>query len=299
MLNYLTAAGTFAGIYALIALGLNIIWGMTGMVNLGVIGYYAFGAYASAILSLELGIPVPLSALIAVLITAGVGAATTLGVVRVKDDYLAIVTLGFAETVRLVAENEVWLTNGTDGLAQIPQPGLDVLGPAFGYCYFAFVLLTVCAALFLLERLRGAPFGRVLRAIRDDAPVVAAAGKNVVQFQMVALAIGAGLMGLSGAIYAHYIGFVSPDTFGTQRLIYIFFAISLGGKGNNFGVVLGTFLLVLFDESARFAISSLPGLSAVQIGAGRQFIIGVCFLLVLRFRPRGVLPEARPAYGPE
>ena len=123
MENYLLAMAVFAGLYALMALGLNVIWGLAGMVNLGLAGFFAVGAYASALLTVRLGWPVPLGWAAAALGAAAVGIVVALVTARLRGDYLAIVTLGFAEVVRLLASNEIWLTGGTDGISGVPGPG--------------------------------------------------------------------------------------------------------------------------------------------------------------------------------
>jgi branched-chain amino acid transport system permease protein len=297
MASYLAAVGTFCSIYALLALGLSLMWGMAGMTNLGIMGYYALGGYASALISLKLGWPIPLGMAAGVALATLVGAATCIGVVRVRDDYLAIVTLGFAEIIRLIAENETWLTNGTDGLPQVPQLLGGVFGRDYPFFYLALCITALTGGLLLAERLRGSPFGRVLRAIRDDPAVALAGGKNVLAFQVRSLALGAALMGLAGALYAHYTSYVSPYMFDPERLIYVFFAVILGGRGNNYGAVLGTVLVVGLDEVTRFVVAEMHGLGGSDTGAIRQIIIGVCFLLILRLRPGGVLAEPRLKAG--
>src|SRR6202035_1511626 len=129
MENYLISMAVSAGIYALMALGLNVIWGMAGMVNLGLVGFFAVGAYVSALLTLKLGLPIAVGMLAGAIAASLVGVAVTLVTVRLRGDYMAIVTLGFAETIRIVASNEIWLTNGTDGLSGIPGPLRTELSP--------------------------------------------------------------------------------------------------------------------------------------------------------------------------
>ena len=127
MENYLVAMAVSAGIFALMALGLNVIWGMAGLINLGLVGFFAVGAYVSALLTIKLQVPIAVGILAGTGVAAAVGAIVALVTVRLKGDYLAIVTLGFAETVRIVASNEIWLTNGTDGLSGIARPfGADL-----------------------------------------------------------------------------------------------------------------------------------------------------------------------------
>jgi len=294
MTAYLLAMATFAAIYALLALALNLMWGIAGMVNLGLVGFYAIGAYASALLTTRLGLPVALGLAAAAAGTSAVAALTTLGVTRLREDYLAIVTLGFAEVVRIIAENEIWLTRGTDGISGIPQPLKAALGTGFNAGYLLFCLGILAAVLFVVERLRASPFGRVLRAIREDQQIAAFAGKNVLAFKVKAFAIGAAIAGLAGALYGHYTSYISPEIFVPLVTIYTFLALAAGGVGNNWGAVLGAVIVVFFVESTRFLIGSVPWLLPVQLAALREFLVGLGLLLILIMRPRGIFPEPLP-----
>jgi branched-chain amino acid transport system permease protein len=294
MINYLIAMATFGAIYAILALALNVMWGMAGMVNLGIVGFYALGAYISALLTVKAHAPIALGFAAAVAGTALVAALVTLGIARLRDDYLAIVTLGFAEVVRIVAENEIWLTRGTDGISGIPQPLKSTLGSDFNIVYLAFCLVSLGVALFVVERVRRSPFGRVLRAIREDAQVAAFAGKDVLGFKVKAFATGGALAGLAGALYAHYASYIVPEIYVPLLTIYIFLALTAGGIGNNLGAVMGAFVVVFCLESTRFLIGVIPFLSAEQLAALREFLVGLGLLLVLFFRPRGLMPEPLP-----
>ena len=294
MTSYLISMATFGAIYAVLALALNVMWGMTGMVNLGLVGFYAVGSYLTALATVRLGLPVAVGFAAAMIGTAAVAALTTLGLTRLRDDYLAIVTLGFAEVVRILAENMIWLTRGTDGISGIPTPLKSILGADFNSAYLVFALVVLAVAFVVLERLRRAPFGRVLRAIREDAQVAAFAGKNVLVFKLKAFAIGGALAGLAGALYAHYTSYIVPEIYVPLLTIYIFLALSAGGLGNNWGAVLGAFVVVFFLESTRFLIAIVPWVGAERLAATREFLIGLSLLLVLRLRPRGLLPEPVP-----
>lgn len=296
MLTYIVVVLTFGSIYALLALGLNLMWGMTGMVNLGILGYYAIGGYVSALLTVKLGFPIAAGVVIGTLAATLLGAATCVGIVKLRDDYLAIATLGFAQVMSLIAQNEIWLTNGTDGIGQIPRFAWNLQGDAFNIAYLALCLVVLAVVFLGMERLRRSPFGRTLRAIRDDAMVASTAGKHVFGFQMKALALGGGIMGLAGALYAHYIGFISPEIFQPQLLIYIFLSLILGGRGNNWGAVVGALFVILIVEGTRFVAQLAPSLSAVQVGALRQIIIGAGFILVLQKRPHGLFREPLRRY---
>jgi len=292
MANYLVSLLTYAGLYALLALALNLVWGLGGMINLGLVGFYAVGAYASALLTLKLGLPIAVGVAASFVFAALLGAVVALATVRLRGDYLAIVTLGFSEVVRIVASNEIWLTNGTDGLSGIAGPGRGQVSPeAFNLIYLGLVVVVAAIAVLLLERLRGAPFGRVLRAIRDDDQVAAVAGKPVRAFKVKAFAVSAGILGIAGALYGHYTSYIAPDAFQPLLTIYVVLALVAGGRGNNYGAVLGAALVVFFTESTRFLAAALPGLKAVQVASLREMVISIGLLAILRFRPTGLLPE--------
>jgi len=295
MENYLIAMAVSAGIYALMALGVNVIWGLAGMVNLGLVGFFAVGAYASALLTLKLGLPIAAGMAAGALVSALVGVLVALVTVRLRGDYLAIVTLGFAESIRIVASNTIWLTNGTDGISGIAGPWRGSLSPeAFNLLYLAVVVTIVAAAFVLAERLRASPFGRVLRAIRDDEQVAAVAGKHVALFKVKAFAIGAGALGLAGALYAHYTSYIAPDIFVPLFTLYIKLALLTGGLGNNRGAVIGAVAIVFLLESTRFVIPLVPGVSAVQGAAVRELMIAALLIVMLRYKPTGLVPERLP-----
>lgn len=292
MLNYLISMAVSAGLYALMALGLNVIWGMAGMVNLGLVGFFAVGAYVSALLTLKLGLPIALGMAAGAVAAALVGIAVALVTARLRGDYMAIVTLGFAETIRVIASNEIWLTNGTDGISGIPGPLRAELSPeGFNLLYLCIVCGAVIVAFVIAERLCHSPFGRVLRAIRDDEQVASVAGKYVMAFKIKAFAIGSAALGLAGALYGHYTSFIAPDIFVPLLTLYIKLSLLAGGLGNSRGAVIGAVVVVFFLESTRFVIPLIPGLSPVQGAALREFLISASLIVVLRFRPGGLVPE--------
>jgi len=295
MLSYVLATLTFAGLYALLALGLNVIWGMAGMINLGMAGFFALGAYASALATTALGLPIWAGVVLAITLAATCGGALSRLTLTLRGDYLAIVTLGFGELVRLVAANEIWLTNGSDGIPGIPGPMRGEITPTqFNALSCALVLGSVAIVWFLTERIRRAPYGRVLRAIRDDEVAVAVAGKPVRRFKVEAFAFGAGILGLAGAAYAHFNSYVAPDIFRPLLTIYIFLALTAGGTGNTAGAVLGAFLVMFILEGSRFVEPLIPHLSGAQGAALREILIGAALILVMRMRPQGVLAERPP-----
>jgi len=290
MFSYLIFTLTLCGIYALLALSLNLVWGGVGLVNLGLAGFFAVGAYTSALVT-GAGTPVLIGWGAALLVGAAVGLVVTFATVRLRDDYLAIVTLGFAEVIRLVALNERWLTNGSDGISGIRAPlKAELGGQGFELFYLATVTLIVLLTLALLQRLDRSPFGRAMKAIREDQQLAAFAGKNVLRFKLQAAAIAA----LAGALYAHFQSYVSPDHFEPLITIYIFLAVTAGGVGRTSGAVLGAYLVVIFLEATRFVTQWLPGLQAVQLASLREILVGAALILVLHLRPQGMLPERIP-----
>jgi branched-chain amino acid transport system permease protein len=288
---YLTAMAVSAGIYALLALGVNLTWGMAGMVNLGLAGFFAVGGYATALLT-KAGVAIPLGIASGAIAAAVTGAGVALLTARLRADYLAIVTLGFSESVRIAAANEIWLTNGSDGIAGIPGPWRGMVSPQqFNLLFLGIVVVVLIAAYTLLERLGQSPFGRVLRAIRDDEDVAAVAGKHVLAFKVKAFAIGAAVLGLAGALYAHETSYIAPDIFAPLLTLNIILALVAGGIGNNTGAVLGAVLIVVLLEGTRFAAPFLPFLAPAQIAAVRELLVSVLLLVVLRILPAGIIPE--------
>jgi branched-chain amino acid transport system permease protein len=220
------------------------------------------------------------------------GAGVALLTARLRADYLAIVTLGFSESVRIAAANEIWLTNGSDGIAGIPGPWRGMVSPQqFNLLFLGIVVVVLIAAYTLLERLGQSPFGRVLRAIRDDEDVAAVAGKHVLAFKVKAFAIGAAVLGLAGALYAHQTSYIAPDIFAPLLTLNIILALVAGGIGNNTGAVLGAVLIVVLLEGTRFAAPFLPFLAPAQIAAVRELLVSVLLLVVLRILPAGIIPE--------
>jgi branched-chain amino acid transport system permease protein len=299
MLGYLVGTLISGGIYAVLALSLNLAWGGAGMVNLGLAGFFAVGAYASAIATAA-GAPFPVGLLAALAAGVVAGVVVTFATLRLRDDYLAIVTLGFGEVIRLVALNERWLTNGADGLSGIRAPLKPVLGlQGFGLFYLGLVAAVVLLLLWMLRRLDRSPYGRALRAVREDPELARFAGKPVLRFKFQAFALSAAIAGLAGALYAHFQSFISPDLFAPLITIYIFLAVTAGGVGRPMGAVLGGFAVMAFLEAARFTVGTLPGLAPVQLASVQGMLTGAALLVVLRVRPQGLLPERiQPAPHP-
>lgn len=287
MTSYLIFMATLAGIYALLSLGLVTIWGQGGMVNLGLVGFYAVGAYTSAILS-SMGVPIGISLMCAALTAGAVGVVLSYVTRPLRGDYLAIVSLGFAEVIRLIAMNEKWLTGGSDGLSGIRSPLKMELGTAHPWFYLLMVWAIVGATAVLLTRLFRSPYGRALRAVRDDEQVAAVAGKPVLQLKLKTFFVGAALSGVAGGIYAHLTSYIAPDGFVPLLTIYIFLAATAGGYTRVVGAIVGSLFVVALLEGARFAAAVIPGLTAVQVASLREFVIAISLIVIMQLKPEGL-----------
>ena len=294
MTAYLISISTFAGFFMILALALNLQWGMTGMVNFGIAGFYAMGAYTSGLLSVDGGWPFLPAFFAAGLMALVFGIALAFLTVRLTDDFLAIVTLGFAELVRLFILNEDWLTYGPRGLPIENRP-LAQYFDRTGYAIFYLLLVaSVILAIYLInERIRKSPYGRVAKAIREDDLVAQTLGKNVLKTRIQVFALGAFFMGLAGSLNAHYIQNISPDAYTTSIAILIWMSVIVGGAGNNKGLIIGAGLVMVLLEGTRFLGVFFDFLDAEKSSALRIIIISVLLILVVRFRPEGILPEKK------
>ena len=314
ILNYLVGFAIMAGIYAIFALGLNVHWGFTGLSNIGIAGFFALGAYTTAILTspppdaaqfedflfggnlaelglLDLGIDlwffvgIAAAALVCGLVAVIIGSVT----LRLNDDYLAMATLGVAESVRLFFLNEKWAANGSKGMYRIPR-FLDDWISAEDYDYlYLIVVLVVLAALFVtVQRAIRSPWGRVLRAIREDEMTTSASGKNVFHFKLQSFVLGSVIMGVGGALFAHHVRFLSPLTFDPLLATFVIWAmLMVGGSGNNVGAVLGAFVVWGVWAGTQF----LPGFFSEP--SFRLLMIGVLIVAIMLVRPGGLLGEWR------
>jgi len=300
---YLISLLTMGGLYAVLALGLNIQWGFTGLFNAGIAGFFAIGAYASAILTtppstLHLGgygLPIPLG-LAGSMVAAGL-IAWPVGRIclRLRSDYLAIATIGIAEILRLVLKNELWLTSGSRGITDVPRPFESWPTPWWQLAYLVLTALIVLALYLLIERGRRAPWGRVMRAIRENSESAAAAGKNVVSFQLEAFVLGSMIMGLGGALMAHYTKFIGPEAtepLATTFLVWVMLIV--GGSGNNRGAIMGAALIWVIWSATELLTNRLPGEWITRTSYIRVLLIGALLQVVLQRFGKGLVPERPP-----
>ncbi len=283
------------GIYAIMALALNLQYGYAGLLNFGLVAFFAIGAYASALLSLS-GVPVLIAMAIAAVISAVVGALIAIPTMKLSVHYWAIVTISIAELIRVISTNEEWLTGGTFGLGDIPQP-LATLVPLESYPLFfaGFTLVLVVACYLFSSALVHSPYGRVLKVIREDEDFGQSLGKDVASFKLRTMVVGAAMVGLAGALYTHFTTYITPQAFEPIVTFIIWAAVILGGKGNLLGSLLGATVIVLLYNSTRF-IGDYVELSAVTLANIRLALIGLLIMLTVLLRPNGILPERKQVF---
>lgn len=303
LLSYGSFFLVFVATYAIIVLGLNLQWGFTGLFNVGVAGFVAVGAYTSAILTTPeaadrvggFGWPVAAGWLAAMGVSGLAGAAVGALALRLRHDYLAITTFGVAVTIQLVATNAQKLTGGTFGVQFIPKPLQGWLGTglAWNLAYLGLALALLAAVYLALETLVRSPWGRVLRAIREDEEAAASLGKQAFVYRLQSFVIGSMLMGLGGAVYAHFVGYVAPEDFLPILTFQMWAMLIVGGAGNNRGAVLGALVVWGFWAAAGAALRGFIPQAEQARGAALQVVlIGVLIALMLVLRPRGLLGEA-------
>ncbi len=300
LLNYAIFFLTIAGIYAVWSLALNVQWGLTGLFNIGIVAFVAIGGYTSVLLTVEpsatfdsgLGLPLVVGFVGAMVVSALLAVAVGMITLNLRADYLAIATIGIGEIVRLFLKNEEWLTNGVRGIGGVPRPFAGLGSQGMALAQLALVLVCVLVVFWLVERARRAPWGRVLRAIRENELTVLASGKTVKSFRLQAFVFGAALMGLGGALYSHFVGFVSPEAFmPLQTTFLVWVMLIAGGSGNTKGAVLGALIIWAIWSGSQIVTGWLPPELATQASALRMGLIGLLLVLVLLFRNEGLLSE--------
>ncbi|GIV77096.1 branched-chain amino acid ABC transporter permease [Litorilinea aerophila] len=311
ILAILVQFAVVATIYAIFSLALNVHWGYSGLFNIGVAGFFAVGAYTSALVTMSpatgeqaqyinqvvaLGQPFVVGLLAAGLMAGIVAFLIGFPTLRLRDDYLAISTIGIAETIRLIFNTERWLANGARGLVGIPQPLQGLVPPArYNWIYLAIVVVVLILVYIAIERGIRSPWGRVLRAIREDEVVAEAMGKDVFWFKMQAFVVGAVVMGIGGALYAHFTRAIDPTVFeplfGT---FLVWVMLILGGSGNNRGAILGAFIVWGIWSGTNVMVRRMvPVEYMAQAPYIRLMLIGLLLILILLLRPQGILGEEK------
>lgn len=305
--NWTVGFLTTVAIFAIVALGLNLQWGYTGVFNFGVVAFFMVGAYTSAILTLPapdpefedyvggFSLPIPVGWL------AGMGAAGALALLigiptlRLRQDFLAIATIGIAAILRSVANSVEGFVNRARGLNGIPR-FLDELasGEDYRWVLLGIALVMLLIVYVVVWRVSGSPWGRVLRAIRENEDTARAAGKDTVSYRMQSFVLGGMIMGLGGAIFAHRVNAIAPSSFNDLLGTFLVWTmLMVGGSGNNRGAVLGALVVGFFWFGTPLIQEDLPDALGNRVFMLRQLLIGVLIVTFLLLRPQGLLREER------
>lgn len=362
MVNYLVSLIIWTALYGLFALGLNLQWGFSGLINFGHIAFMTMGAYCTVLLSM-MGVPLFLAVLIGAVGASLLGLLIGTSTLRLREDYLAIVTIGGSELLRLIALNEEWLTKGAFGVQRYPLPfgnfqpnmlgkymmiviltllaifacwqlwrnlkrqlkegkeiqnksyqprkkaGVIIWGAIaflilltvyiagaiglYNYSYKAglmlLILITLTIVYFGLELLVHSPWGRVLKAIREDEEIPLALGKNVFLYKLQSFMVGGAIAGIAGAFYAWQLTTVYPSNFEPLLTFNAWIIVVLGGSGNNAGTLLGAIIFWTYDSVTRFLLTNTDIFDDAQLGALRIMIIGLILMVLMIWRPQGIL----------
>ena len=290
-------------IYVMLGIGLNIVVGLAGLLDLGYVGFYAVGAYTYALLAEYAGFGFWLALPIAGLMAATFGCLLGFPVLRLRGDYLAIVTLGFGEIIRILLRNLTSITGGPNGISQIPKPtlfglsfdrrapeGLETFHGFFGIPYdstykviflYLIALLLVLLALFVINRLMRMPIGRAWEALREDEIACRSLGLNPTIVKLSAFTLGATFAGFAGSFFAARQGLVTPESFTFIESAMILAIVVLGGMGSQLGIILAAVVMVLLQEMREF-------------NEYRMLIFGLTMIVMMIWRPQGLLPMQRP-----
>ncbi|HER62571.1 MAG TPA: branched-chain amino acid ABC transporter permease, partial [Desulfobacteraceae bacterium] len=285
--TYQTNIMVTALMYVMLGLGLNIVVGVAGLLDLGYVAFYAVGAYSYALLNLHFGIGFWTALPIGAILAAAFGIVLGFPVLRLRGDYLAIVTLGFGEIIRLILENWNEFSQGPSGISGIPRPGFFgielSLDQAIIYLYYLMILL-VMFTIFVVNRLQNSRIGRAWFALREDEIACQAMGIDKTRTKLTAFALGATWAGMVGVIFAAKTTFVNPASFTFLESAIILCIVVLGGMGSIVGVTIGAFVLILLPEYLR------------AFADFRMVVFGAILVVMMVFRPQGLISNIRRTY---
>jgi branched-chain amino acid transport system permease protein len=287
--DFLLGVAIVAALYGVLAIVLNLQAGVTGLLNFGLVAFFGIGAYATGIGSLH-GLSWEISIVIGMALAALAGAAVGLLGRTLGAEYWAIATLALAELLRLVALNSDSLTRGADGITTVHSffARADPTTQDLLWLGVSLAVLVVCAL--LAVRITETQFGRILRMVREEEPLAASLGHNVVWAKVRVMAISAPMAALVGSLYTHYIAFIGPQEMEPFATFLVWTMVVVGGLGSARGVIVGAFAIQLLYELTRF-IDDITDISADSAGGIRILVVGVALLAFLLFRPAGVIPE--------
>jgi len=275
--DYFIDVAILSGIYIILALGLNVVVGFAGLLNLGFVAFYAIGAYSYALFNTRLGLDFWSALPFSLGFSTAAGFLLAIPALRLRGDYLAIVTLGFGEIARLILNNWDSLTRGPNGIPGIASPSILLLSLGKISYYYYLVLFFVILTVFMTQRVYSSRIGRAWVAIREDEVASSAVGINTTMYKIYAFAFGAFWAGLAGTLFAGKMHFVSPESFTFMESVFILCMVILGGLGSIPGVILGSIILVLLPEFLR------------EVQLYRMLALGSGLVLLMVFMPQGLL----------
>ena len=289
--------GILFALYALVLVGVNLQYGHAGLVNFGPVAFFAVGGYLTAMLTavdpfegVGLGLAWPVGLAVGVVAAVLLGLVLGVSTLRLRDDFLAIVTLAVAEIVHGLVGTFQSVTGGGLGLGGVPRPVADLAGPgpanlfATMFLFGALVLL----AYGVVHRLVDSPYGRVLHAIRADEVVAGSLGKRTFNYKVVVFVYGSALAGFAGGLYALWVGAVSPGFFTIDVTVLVWVGMLIGGAGHDRGVLAGLAIVMSFQLLTRFLNEQLPFVTGAQFGSLRLMLVGLLLVLIIRYRPQGI-----------
>ena len=284
--NYLVHILIIICIYLILAAGLNLAFGYTGLLNWGHVAFFGIGAYTSAILVMNVGVPFVLAFVLSGLVAAIFGVILSIVTREHKSDYLALLTFGFLHIAYNVFQNWTSLTNGTLGISGIPRPEIFGFALKSNFDYLIFTLIITIICILVLYRIVKSPFGKLLGAVRDDELGLKVLGKDTLTIKIKAMFISTFLAGIAGSLLAHYIRFISPKSFLLEELVLMLTIVIVGGVASLKGTIVAAFLIILIPEALRFI--ELPPEIAWIIGPLRQILYALVLLIILWFEPKGL-----------
>jgi len=287
-MEYLFHIFIIAGIYYILALSLNLIVGYTGLPSLGHAAFYCIGAYTSSLLALRFGVSPWIGLLAGAIFAAVLGLLIGAPSLRLKGDYLALATFGFGVIVYQIALNWVSFTRGPMGLPGIPGYSLFGFDLSQLWVFLILVVILSIACFFIINRIVNSPFGRVLRAVRDDEIAAKSLGKDTIKYKLLVFVIGAFFAGIAGSLYAHYITFIDPSSFTVMESVAILLMVIFGGMASLSGSLVGAVVLIFVPEILRFI--GLPSSIAAQV---RQMLYGAILVAFMLWRPQGIFGKYR------
>jgi branched-chain amino acid transport system permease protein len=279
------------GIFSIFSLSLNVEFGFAGLANFGKVAFVLVGAYIYTLLS-NVGVPFYVCLIAGAIASAIIGLLVSMPTLKLREDYLAIVVLAFGEILKLIVKSEDWIAGGVWGTPVYPAisiPGssarLDMV------INIALVYFCLGLSFLMLQLLSNSPYGRVMRAIREDEVAAEALGKNKAKYRAQVFALGSAIAGLGGGLYAQYLQFIDPYMFAPMFTFTVWIMVLLGGPGNNWGALLGAGMIQLFDRGANIAKDYLT--LPIDPNNLQYIIYGVLIILVLMYRPQGLLKESQ------